>query len=72
MEVSVTINRAERSADLEPRTLLVHFLRDQGLPDVSATSLVKVPWLAGTEGVTSRETRLLKNLGLIPEADITS
>jgi carbon-monoxide dehydrogenase small subunit len=28
MEVSVTINRAERSADLEPRTLLVHFLRD--------------------------------------------
>jgi hypothetical protein len=28
MEVCVTINGAERSADLEPRTLLVHFLRD--------------------------------------------
>ena len=28
MEVSVTINGAERSADVEPRTLLVHFLRD--------------------------------------------
>lgn len=28
MEVSVTVNGATRSADVEPRTLLVHFLRD--------------------------------------------
>ena len=28
MEVSVTVNGAARSADVEPRTLLVHYLRD--------------------------------------------
>ncbi|MDG1366632.1 MAG: (2Fe-2S)-binding protein [Acidimicrobiales bacterium] len=28
MEVSVTVNGESRSADVEPRTLLVHFLRD--------------------------------------------
>lgn len=28
MEVSVTVNGSSRSADVEPRTLLVHFLRD--------------------------------------------
>ena len=28
MEVSVTVNGASRSADVEPRTLLVHYLRD--------------------------------------------
>ena len=28
MEVSVTVNGQSRSADVEPRTLLVHFLRD--------------------------------------------
>ncbi len=28
MEVSVTVNGTMRSADVEPRTLLVHFLRD--------------------------------------------
>ena len=28
MEVSVTVNGERRSADVEPRTLLVHFLRD--------------------------------------------
>lgn len=29
MEVSVTINGATASADVEPRTLLVHFIREQ-------------------------------------------
>ena len=29
MEVSVTVNGTARSADVEPRTLLVHFLRDE-------------------------------------------
>ena len=29
MEVSVTINGANMSADVEPRTLLVHFIREQ-------------------------------------------
>ena len=28
MKVSVTVNGSSRSADVEPRTLLVHFLRD--------------------------------------------
>ena len=28
MEVSVTVNGTRRSADVEPRTLLVHYLRD--------------------------------------------
>jgi carbon-monoxide dehydrogenase small subunit len=28
MQVTVTINGEERSADVEPRTLLVHFIRD--------------------------------------------
>lgn len=28
MEVSVTVNGASRTADVEPRTLLVHYLRD--------------------------------------------
>jgi len=28
VEVSVTVNGSSRSADVEPRTLLVHFLRD--------------------------------------------
>ena len=28
MEMSVTVNGSSRSADVEPRTLLVHFLRD--------------------------------------------
>ena len=28
MEISITVNGAERSADVEPRTLLVHFVRD--------------------------------------------
>jgi aerobic-type carbon monoxide dehydrogenase small subunit (CoxS/CutS family) len=28
MEVTVTVNGTSRSADVEPRTLLVHFLRD--------------------------------------------
>ena len=28
MEVSVTVNGVVRAADVEPRTLLVHFLRD--------------------------------------------
>ncbi|MEM7286923.1 MAG: (2Fe-2S)-binding protein [Actinomycetota bacterium] len=28
MEVSVTVNDVSRSADVEPRTLLVHYLRD--------------------------------------------
>lgn len=55
------------------RTLkLIHFLRDQGLADVSAMSLVQVPWLSGPEGVTTRETKLLKNLGLLPAAGIDS
>ena len=29
MEVSVTVNGTTRSADVEPRTLLAHFLRDE-------------------------------------------
>lgn len=29
MQVTVTVNGQERSADVEPRTLLVHFLRDE-------------------------------------------
>jgi len=29
MEVSVTVNGTTRSADVEPRTLLVHYLRDE-------------------------------------------
>ena len=29
MNVTLTVNGAERSADVEPRTLLVHFLREQ-------------------------------------------
>ena len=28
MEVTITVNGTERSADVEPRTLLVHFVRD--------------------------------------------
>ncbi|MBT4303509.1 MAG: (2Fe-2S)-binding protein, partial [Actinobacteria bacterium] len=29
MEISLTVNGDTQSADVEPRTLLVHFLRDQ-------------------------------------------
>jgi carbon-monoxide dehydrogenase small subunit len=29
MQVAMTVNDAERAADVEPRTLLVHFLREQ-------------------------------------------
>jgi hypothetical protein len=55
------------------RTLkLIHFLRDQDLPDVSAINLVQVPWLSEPEGVTTREMTLLKKLGVSPATDIVS
>jgi carbon-monoxide dehydrogenase small subunit len=29
MQITVTVNGEQRSGDVEPRTLLVHFLRDE-------------------------------------------
>jgi len=53
------------------RTLkLVHFLRDQDLPDVAATSLVQIPWLSTSESNSQPETDLLKSLGILPAASI--
>ena len=43
MEVSVTVNGTARSADVEPRTLLVHFLRDElGLTGTNILSLIHI------------------------------
>ena len=33
MQVTMTVNGEERTRDVEPRLLLVHFLRDDARPD---------------------------------------
>jgi len=45
---------------------LIHYLRDQGLSDVSPASLASVAWLIEPETDRNRERDLLKKLGILP------
>jgi hypothetical protein len=51
---------------------LIHYLRDQGLTDVSPASLANLAWLIEPETGRNRERDLLKKLELLPSHGVDS